>query len=127
MSDLEWFERVTGGAVDMSPNNTVSTSFDSSETLRDWYYGGRGMYTRLSHYRNLKVDRLIEQLDTEIASYVRDALIERAWRIVLDDVVHVPLFQEVQGWLARDWLDLPIDLRVVPDFRLVRFAGPAAQ
>jgi peptide/nickel transport system substrate-binding protein len=126
VSDLEFIERAMAGTVDMCPLVTTSTSFDSGETLRDWYYSGRGLYTKMSHYQNPEVDRLIEQIDTEIASYVRDALIERAWRTVLDDIVNVPLFQEVQGWVARDWLDLPIDMRVIPDFRLARFAGPSA-
>jgi hypothetical protein len=52
---------------------------------------------------------------------VRDALLERVWRIVLDDVVRVPLFQEVRGWAIHDGIELPIDARTEPDFWLTRF------
>ena len=55
-----------------------------------------------------------------MSTYIRDALIERAWRMVLEDVVHVPLFRWVQTWAMRDRLELPPDPRLHWDFRYAR-------
>jgi hypothetical protein len=69
---------------------------------------------------------LIEKADTELATFVREDYLAAAWQIAIDDIVYIPLFQEVQGWVTRGFLDMPIDYRVVPDFRIARFARPGA-
>ena len=44
-------------------------------------------------YADPEVDALIDQVEGEMVTYVRDGLIEQVWRKVLGDVVYVPLFQ----------------------------------
>ena len=39
--------------------------------------------------------QLIAAIDAEMVTYARDALIEEAWQLVLDDVVHLPLHHQV--------------------------------
>ena len=69
----------------------------------------------------------MRRYDTELATLVREDYLAAAWRIANDDIVYIPLFQEVQGWVTRDFLEMPIDYRVVPDFRIARFTRPGAR
>jgi hypothetical protein len=48
-------------------------------------------------------------------------MIEEVWKVVLDDVVYVPLYQSVGVWPMREELELPADPLLVPHFRLARF------
>ena len=41
-------------------------------------------------------------------TYGRDALIEEVWKIVLDDIVYIPLHHQVLVWAMRDNLDIPV-------------------
>jgi hypothetical protein len=47
-------------------------------------------------------------------------MIEEVWRTVRDDIVYVPLHQQVIVWAMRDQLDLPVDPWNLPRFRLAR-------
>jgi peptide/nickel transport system substrate-binding protein len=71
-------------------------------------------------YANPQVDALIEQIDREIVTYGRDALIEEVWRTVLDDIAYIPLHHQVVVWAMRDHLDLPVNPTNVPLFREAR-------
>ena len=42
-------------------------------------------------------------------TYGRDAMIEEVWKIVLDDIVYIPLHHQMIVWAMRDNLDLPVD------------------
>ena len=81
-------------------------------------------------YANPRVDELIDTLDTAKVTYARDALIEQIWRIVLDDIVYVPLYHVKWAWAMRDELDLPVDpyLAALPlrDMRRLLRARPEA-
>ena len=81
-------------------------------------YGGTG-------YANPRVDGLIDAIGTELSSPVRDALIEQVLRAVRDDIVYVPLHQQVLVWALRDRLELPIDPGDMPRFRLAQITVPA--
>jgi peptide/nickel transport system substrate-binding protein len=61
-----------------------------------------------SGYSNPRVDDLIEKIDREMITYGRDAMIEEVWKIVLDDIVYIPLHHQVIVWAMRDNLDLPV-------------------
>ena len=52
-------------------------------------------------------------------------LIEQVLRAVRDDIVYVPLHQQVLVWALRDRLELPIDPGDMPRFRLARLTAPA--
>jgi peptide/nickel transport system substrate-binding protein len=74
-----------------------------------------------SGYSNPRVDALIDKIDKEMITYARDAMIEEVWKIVLDDIVYIPLHHQVIVWAMRDNLDLPIFPFNRPFFREARF------
>jgi peptide/nickel transport system substrate-binding protein len=78
-------------------------------------------------YANPHVDELIDRIETALVTYARDAMIEEVWKTVRDDIVFVPLHQQVIFWAMRDQLDLPVDPQNFPRFRLARLnpAQPA--
>ena len=83
-------------------------------------YHSRGADNKAG-YANPRVDELIEKIQQELVTYARDAMVEEVWKIVLDDIVYVPLYQSVGVWPMREELDLPADPLLVPHFRLARF------
>jgi peptide/nickel transport system substrate-binding protein len=104
-----------------------SEPFDSLWWFKDRYrsdaeFAGTG-------YADPQVDALIDQIDGEMVTYVRDALIEQVWRKVLGDIVYVPLFRPINPWALRADLDLPISIMSGgrPEFRDARYTTPAAQ
>ena len=72
-------------------------------------------------YSNARVDELIDRIDTETITYARDAMIEEVWKIVLDDIVYIPLHQQMIVWAMRENLDLPVYPFNYPIFREARF------
>jgi peptide/nickel transport system substrate-binding protein len=78
-------------------------------------------------YANPRLEELIDSIGAEVSTYVRDTMIEEAWRTVRDDIVYVPLHQQPLAWAMRDSLDLPIDAGDVVRFRLARLGSPSPQ
>jgi hypothetical protein len=70
------------------------------------------------------VDALVERIDGEISSPIRDALIEQAWRKLLDDIPVVPLFHAAAVWAMRDTLEVPPHALPWPLFRQARLVVP---
>jgi peptide/nickel transport system substrate-binding protein len=79
-------------------------------------------------YSDPEVDALIDQIQGEMVTYARDALIEQVWRKVLGDVVYVPLYRPINAWALRADLDLPISLMYGgrPEFRDAHYTTAAA-
>jgi hypothetical protein len=79
-------------------------------------------------YADPEVDALIDQIEGDMVTYVRDALIEQVWRKVLSDVVYLPLYRPINPWALRADLDLPISIMIggPPEFRDARYTTPAA-
>ena len=98
--------------------------FDSAQVLRDWYATAKTNRYNASGYASPKLDELLEAIDKEVVTYARDALIEQAWRIALDDIPVLPLHHQVIVWALRDDLQLPIDPRAIPWFKNARFGAP---
>jgi peptide/nickel transport system substrate-binding protein len=95
-------------------NPTYDSLFPLSYLIRsDAPYNATG-------YANPRVNELIGTIETALVTYARDALIEEVWKTVRDDIVFVPLHQQVIFWAMRDQLDLPVDPRNFPRFRLAR-------
>jgi peptide/nickel transport system substrate-binding protein len=95
-------------------NPTYDSLFPLSYLIRsDAPYNATG-------YANPRVNELIGTIETALVTYARDALIEEVWKTVRDDIVFVPLHQQVIIWAMRDQLDLPVDPRNFPRFRLAR-------
>jgi hypothetical protein len=63
---------------------------------------------------------LIDQIDGALVTYARDALIEQAWRMILADVVVIPLHRQVIVWAMRKELDLPVSSLNSPTFSQAR-------
>jgi peptide/nickel transport system substrate-binding protein len=66
---------------------------------------GRGDYN-LGNYSNPKLDALIDRLESESDAKRREALLHEALLVIKDDVVTIPLHQQVLIWAARDTVDL---------------------
>jgi peptide/nickel transport system substrate-binding protein len=78
-------------------------------------------------YADPEVDALIDQIQGERVTYVRDGLIEQVWRKVLGDIVYVPLYRPINAWALRADLDLPIStITGGPEFRDARYTTAAA-
>ena len=96
-------------------NNGTHDSPDSFKFL----FRSDGPYN-WTGYANPVVDRLIDAIATELVTYGRDAMIEKVWKTVRNDIVYVPLHHQVIVWAMSDRLDLPIDAGNQPRFRLAR-------
>jgi peptide/nickel transport system substrate-binding protein len=94
---------------------------DSVDTLRGWYHtAGGGNRFNVTGYGNPRVDELIAAIDAEIVTYLHDVLVEKVWRVALDDIALLPLHHQVLVWALREDLELPIDPRGFPWFQIAR-------
>jgi peptide/nickel transport system substrate-binding protein len=100
----------------------VGGTFDSSDVFSNLYRTGSGANS--TGYSNPRVDELIAKIDREMITYGRDAMIEEVWKIVLDDIVYIPLHYQVIVWAMRDNLDIPVFAYNEPLFREARFKTP---
>lgn len=83
-------------------------------------FADRRVRQAMYHAIDARVDELIDQIQGAMVTYVRDALIEEVWRLVLDDVVYLPLHHQVLVWAMRDELDMPVFPIGRPQFREAR-------
>jgi peptide/nickel transport system substrate-binding protein len=97
----------------------LTPTFDSALHLRELYHS-RAARWGATGYANPALDALIEGIDAELVTYGRDALIEEAWRMILDDVVVIPLHRQMIVWAMRDELDLPVSPLNSPTFSRAR-------
>jgi len=84
-------------------------SFDSWNVLHNLHgcasAPGRGKFN-LGRYCNPEVDKLTEKILSETDQAKRDALIEQAWTMTIDDVSHIPLHQQALAWGVRSNVEL---------------------
>jgi peptide/nickel transport system substrate-binding protein len=119
LSEEERFARIHDQTTDLYLHNEYASSLDSLEVLRQ--YHSRPSKEGATGYANPRLDGLIERLEQELTTtYARDALFEEAWRIILDDIVVVPLFRPVVVWAMRENVELPIGVDNVPYFFTAR-------
>lgn len=59
-------------------------------------------------YSNPRMDELVNSIETETDFTKRDAMIEEAWQISVDDVVYLPLHHQVIAWAMSDKVSIPI-------------------
>lgn len=95
------------------------STLDSYEVFNELYRTNGGL--NAAGYSNPRLDELIAKIDGEMVTYGRDALIEEAWKIVLADIVYIPLHHQMIVWAMRDDLDLPVFPFNFPLFREARF------
>jgi ABC-type transport system substrate-binding protein len=72
-------------------------------------------------YSNPKVDELIETIGATTVTYARDALIEEVWKIVLGDIVYIPLHYQTIVWAMRENLEIAVYPFNRPIFAEARF------
>lgn len=123
--------------VNARPKNVIYAKVDARQTdfyldsyqaiepqhvFTELYRTGGGL--NASGYSNPRVDELINKIDREMITYGRDALIEEVWKIVLDDIVYIPLHYQVIVWAMRENLEVPVFPVGFPLFREARFKAP---
>jgi peptide/nickel transport system substrate-binding protein len=79
-----------------------------------------GGHQNATGYSNPRADALIKKVGSEIITYGRDAMIEDVWKIVLDDIVYIPLHHQITVWALRNNLDVPVFSFARPLFREAR-------
>jgi peptide/nickel transport system substrate-binding protein len=101
-----WLESYTAGTLDSLEVFLISIRSGGAD---NW-----------SGYANPQVDELIEELRAASLTYARDAMIEEVWRIVLEEIVFLPLHHQVVVWAMRENLELPVSPFNLPIFREAR-------
>ena len=97
-------------------------TLDGFEYLRVFYHS-QGPFNATG-FADQRVDELIEKIGREaLITYARDALVEDVWRMVLDEVVYLPLYYPVIFWAIRDPLEIPVLPFNNPRLRQARFKG----
>jgi len=114
LPEEEWFNRIYDRITDFYLYNEFAGSFDSLEILREY----RSISTKdgATGYANPELDALIEKIEGVLITYGRDPLMEKAWKIILDDIVVVPLFRPTFVWAMRRDLEIPVSAADIPPF-----------
>jgi peptide/nickel transport system substrate-binding protein len=108
-----WFGDATAGNYDLAVGAIVSTLLDPSDYFNAWYRtDGPQNY---SFWRNMEFDKLVDQIDTEVDTGKRLALIRRAEDIMEQDPPLVPVaweyildvwFNYVKGHNPKDYFGI---------------------
>jgi peptide/nickel transport system substrate-binding protein len=101
-------------------------SLEAEEFLFQLYHS-RGSNLNATGYAKAKADELIDAALGEVVSYIHDAQLEEAWRMLRDDIVYLPLHQQAIIWAMREELELPVNPFNFPQFRYARFSKPLAR
>ena len=87
-----WFGDATAGNYDLAVGAIVSTLLDPSDYFNAWYRtGGPQNY---SFWHNTEFDALVDQIDVEVDTGKRIALIRRAEELMEQDPPLVPIAWE---------------------------------
>ncbi|MEE4601015.1 MAG: ABC transporter substrate-binding protein [Desulfobacteraceae bacterium] len=85
------------------------SSFDSYNPLNFLHHcpkdTGEGKFN-LGGFCNPEVDKLTAKINSETDQAKRDALIEQAWTMTIDDVAHIPLHQQALAWGVNNKVQL---------------------
>jgi peptide/nickel transport system substrate-binding protein len=87
---------------------------DSERVLREMFHSQSEW--NVVGYANPRVDELIENIETEMVTYRRDAYLEEGWRIVTDDLVYPPIRHGVSVFAMRKESEIPTDAWDMPRF-----------
>ncbi len=93
-----WFDDVKSGNYDLAIGAVVSTLLDPTDYFNGWYRtGGPSNY---SFWSNPEVDKLIDQMDVEVDSTKRQAIIRQAEMLMEQDPPLLPVAWEniVDAW-----------------------------
>ncbi len=119
--------KIMSGESDLYIRAIGYGTLDSLEAFKVLYRSGTRNGVNGTGYSNPEVDALIDALDVELDPSARDALIAKLWRIVLDEIVYVPLLHTTWVWGMREELELPIHPYLYPVFRNARMRPKAGE
>lgn len=94
-------------------------TLDSLTELQQFVHSRSERYDETG-YANPQVDELIDTVQGAIITYGRDAMLAKVWKIVSDDIVYLPLHQQILVWAMRADLDIPVFPIGRPQFREAR-------
>jgi peptide/nickel transport system substrate-binding protein len=84
-------------------------SFDSYNVLNFLHHcpeeSGKGKFN-IGGYCNPEVDKLTTKINSETDQAKRDAMIEQAWTMTIEDVAYVPLHQQALAWGVNNKIQL---------------------
>lgn len=72
-------------------------------------------------YSNASVDQMIASLDAEVDLAKRDATIAKIWQQVQEDVVYLPIHNQVLNWTMKDNIDFAVQPEDQPHFKYLSF------
>jgi peptide/nickel transport system substrate-binding protein len=85
------------------------SSFDSYNVLNFIHHcpeeSGAGKFN-LGGYCNPEVDKLTAKINSETDQAKRDALIEQAWTMTINDIAYIPLHQQALAWGVNNKVQL---------------------
>ena len=126
--------------LDARPNSIHFAELQNGEL--DFYLLGWGVPTLDSHYvfdflletktestgawnftgwSNEEFDQLSRALPTETDIDARNEMIARAWEIVQEDIVYLPIHHQVLNWAMRSDIDFQVQSEDTPMIKYMRF------
>jgi peptide/nickel transport system substrate-binding protein len=91
-----------------------------SHYVFSFLYGTKGAWN-FTGYSSEKMDGLIEAMSSEMDATKRLAIIADAWKQAREDLLYVPLHNQVVTWATSDKIDIPILPNDRPQFRYAVF------
>ncbi len=82
----------------------IPATLDSWNVIHNLHTCGANF--NLGSYCNPEVDELSEQIRQELGEAERMALVGEAWQMIYDDIVHIPLHQQMLAWAFRSKVDV---------------------
>jgi peptide/nickel transport system substrate-binding protein len=113
-----FFAKLDNRATDFYLVGWAMGTLDSYDVFRSHYLTNGG--ENVPGYSDHRVDELIKSIGQTTVTYARDSMIEEAWKLVLDDIVYIPLHNQVIVWAMRDNLEIPVYPFNRPMFREAR-------
>ncbi|MDF2096889.1 ABC transporter substrate-binding protein [Aquibaculum arenosum] len=117
------FQQLQNGELDFYMLGWGVPTFDSEYIFNFLYHtrdGNRGSWN-FTGFSSERMDELVEGMAGETDLDARNALLDAAWEIALDDLTYVPLHHEVLNWAMRSNVDIPIRADNSPRFASVTF------
>ncbi|MCE8021878.1 ABC transporter substrate-binding protein [Halomonas sp. MCCC 1A11036] len=72
-------------------------------------------------YSNERVDELTVAMASEVDIDARNEMISEAWQIVHDDIVYIPIHNQMLTWSMRDDIEFQVQSENTPHFKYLRF------
>jgi peptide/nickel transport system substrate-binding protein len=104
----QWFAKILPGNTSFYMLGWTAATYDAHNVLVSLIAtpnGPEGTFN-LGRYSNKRVDELTHLIQVETDQAKRQAMIDEAFKIHLDEVGHIPLHQQALAWGIQDNVDL---------------------